>query len=327
MSEAVGKSLEDAIKERKKAEGPSKKQGAKSLATRRTGNRRTGRPQKGKDAGGDKNKAQRVQRKTFKKPAAGATGKFIRRTRAGGKANERPQKRQQPRDRKRIETNAPKVEKRRLRVSNLDFNISHKDLMDLFSKFGSLTKNKIEYDDLGRSKGNAIIEYEKEDSANRAIEEYDGATLDGKTLSVEIDKPVGNKVPSVKKKVISKRDVPAKQGGQGRDRRREGGRRDIRRDDRRDDRRDNRRNDRNDRNRSESNRGGNKGNRQGGNDRRGGDNNRRGGDNNRRGGDNKRRDNNRRGGEKRNNNNNNNNRFRNRNRSDNKKNLGDKKSS
>lgn len=59
--------------------------------------------------------------------------------------------------------------------------------MELFSKLGSLTKNKIEYDDLGRSKGAALIEYEKHESAVKAMQEYDGAVLDGRTITVEFD--------------------------------------------------------------------------------------------------------------------------------------------
>ena len=51
MSEAVNRSLDDAIKERKKVEGGDKKRGGKNLATRKTGNRRTGKVQKGKNAG------------------------------------------------------------------------------------------------------------------------------------------------------------------------------------------------------------------------------------------------------------------------------------
>lgn len=58
-------------------------------------------------------------------------------------------------------------------------------MQELFSKFGSLTKNKIFFDELGRSEainsfiplniqGTAIIEYEKPESAEKAINEYHG---------------------------------------------------------------------------------------------------------------------------------------------------------
>jgi len=68
----------------------------------------------------------------------------------------------------------PTYSKTRLIVSNLDFNITHKDLMDLFSQFGPIVMNKIDFDQLGRSKGTATIEYKKAMSASKAREEYNG---------------------------------------------------------------------------------------------------------------------------------------------------------
>jgi len=128
------------------------------------------------------------------------------------------------------ERERPVSERRRLRVSNLDFNITHKDLMELFSKLGSLTKNKIEYDDLGRSKGTALIEYEKHESAIKAMQEYDGAVLDGRTISVEYDDDAKKRSgeSSLARKVISK-DYGFERGGRRRfnDDRRDRGDRDF----------------------------------------------------------------------------------------------------
>jgi len=89
--------------------------------------------------------------------------------------------------------------------------------MELFSKLGSLTKNKIEYDDLGRSKGTALIEYEKHDSAIKAMQEYDGAVLDGRTISVEYDDDVKKRKgeSGLVRKVISK-DYNFERGGRRR---------------------------------------------------------------------------------------------------------------
>jgi len=106
--------------------------------------------------------------------------------------------------------------------------------MELFSKLGSLTKNKIEYDDLGRSKGAALIEYEKHESAVKAMQEYDGAVLDGRTITVEFDDDAKKRTggeSGILRKTISK--------DYGFDRRRD--RRDDRRDDRREERRGGRR--------------------------------------------------------------------------------------
>lgn len=75
----------------------------------------------------------------------------------------------------------------KIKISNLDFNITHKDIMELFSKIGTVKKNKIIYDELGRSRGKAFVEFEKHENAANAIKEYNGAVLDGKTITVEYD--------------------------------------------------------------------------------------------------------------------------------------------
>ena len=45
-------------------------------------------------------------------------------------------------------------------MSGLNLKINNQELFDLFSEFGPLVKCNINYDSLGRSKGNAIIRYE-----------------------------------------------------------------------------------------------------------------------------------------------------------------------
>jgi len=223
MSDALSMSLDERIKLRKKEEQAAKKKGTKPTrknaikkAPRKTD--RAGRKTKDSKAGAIK----RTGTKTSKPRS------FIRRT----KTKKTPVT-SKPKEIK-TSTSEPQG-KRRLRVSNLDFNITHKDLMELFSKFGSITKNIIEFDDLGRSKGIAIIEYEKPESAKKAIEEYNGATLDGKVIEIEYDTGKGKsqgrrrsfseseetprkKVPGIKKR-ISKRPPPRKERGGDRGRR------------------------------------------------------------------------------------------------------------
>jgi len=52
----------------------------------------------------------------------------------------------------------------------------------MFSIYGTLKKCGILWDDLGRSKGVALIEYEKPEAARKAIKEYHGAKLDERPL-------------------------------------------------------------------------------------------------------------------------------------------------
>ncbi len=51
MSDAVNKSLDDVIKERKKSSGADKKKTGKNLTARKGTGRRTGKGQQGKNAG------------------------------------------------------------------------------------------------------------------------------------------------------------------------------------------------------------------------------------------------------------------------------------
>ena len=52
----------------------------------------------------------------------------------------------------------------------------------MFSICGTLKKCGILWDDLGRSKGMAVIEFEKPEAARKAIKEYHGAELDERPL-------------------------------------------------------------------------------------------------------------------------------------------------
>lgn len=78
-------------------------------------------------------------------------------------------------------------EKTKLKITNLDWNVVNEDLMQLFSKLGTVVRNKVIYDSLGRSKGKAFVEFEKAENAAEAIKEYNGVDLDGRTITVEYD--------------------------------------------------------------------------------------------------------------------------------------------
>ena len=73
----------------------------------------------------------------------------------------------------------------KLFVNNLPMKITNEELNELFSNIGYLTKCKLVFDDFGKSKGRAVVNYESEKDAARAIEKIDGNDLDGKIISVE----------------------------------------------------------------------------------------------------------------------------------------------
>jgi len=88
-----------------------------------------------------------------------------------------------PNARKTIDT---RNRKNRVRVENLHFNIGNKDLNDLFSSIGKLTYCQIDWDEIGRSKGSAVVTYETEEDAQKAVKELNEAELDGQVLSVKL---------------------------------------------------------------------------------------------------------------------------------------------
>merc|ERR1740139_1960649 len=77
---------------------------------------------------------------------------------------------------------------KRLFVSDLPMNVTNNDLYTLFGQFGPLSQCRIDYDNLGKSYGTAILEYKKRENAQQALTEYNGAELDGKPIKIEMKK-------------------------------------------------------------------------------------------------------------------------------------------
>jgi len=112
--------------------------------------------------------------------------RFIRRTKPSRFAPRRSQ--EKPISPRKYSGDSNKSEeKTKLKISNLDWNVVNEDLMQLFSKLGTVVRNKVIYDSLGRSKGKAFVEFEKAENAAEAIKEYNGVDLDGRTITVEYD--------------------------------------------------------------------------------------------------------------------------------------------
>lgn len=75
-------------------------------------------------------------------------------------------------------------------VSNLSFNVADEDLQDFFAEYGEVTSAKIIKDKFtGRSRGFGFVEMSSDEHAQKAIQELDGAVVEGRTISVTVAKP------------------------------------------------------------------------------------------------------------------------------------------
>jgi RNA recognition motif-containing protein len=75
-------------------------------------------------------------------------------------------------------------------VSNLSFNVTDEDLRDYFVEYGEVSSAKVIMDKFsGKSRGIAIVEMSDDEAAQKAIQELDGASVDGRTIGVSVAKP------------------------------------------------------------------------------------------------------------------------------------------
>lgn len=75
-------------------------------------------------------------------------------------------------------------------VSNLSFRINDEDLKQAFAEYGVVNSAKVITDNFtGRSRGFGFVEMNNDDEADKAILELNEATMDGKTITVNIARP------------------------------------------------------------------------------------------------------------------------------------------
>ncbi len=75
-------------------------------------------------------------------------------------------------------------------ISNLSYDVTDKDLNDIFSDYGTVTSAKVIMDrETGRSRGFGFVEMTSDDEARKAIAELDQAEYVGKTIRVNEARP------------------------------------------------------------------------------------------------------------------------------------------
>ena len=87
-------------------------------------------------------------------------------------------------------------------VSNLSFNVQDEDLRSYFAEYGEVSSAKVITDKFTqRSKGFGFVEMSDDAAGQKAIEELDGAMVDGRSIKVMVARP--------------KEERPARTGGGG----------------------------------------------------------------------------------------------------------------
>ena len=75
-------------------------------------------------------------------------------------------------------------------VGNLHFNVSEDELRKAFEEYGEVSSVKIIADKYsGRSKGFGFVEMSNDDEAQKAIDELNGATVQGRAIVVNKSEP------------------------------------------------------------------------------------------------------------------------------------------
>lgn len=77
----------------------------------------------------------------------------------------------------------------KLYVGNLPYNTSDQDLMDLFGAYSPVSASIITDRATGRSKGFGFVEFNEENTAQKAADELNGSSVDGRSIVVNIARP------------------------------------------------------------------------------------------------------------------------------------------
>ena len=75
---------------------------------------------------------------------------------------------------------------KKLFVGGLSWDTSDDGLRTAFEKYGSITEAKVILDrDTGRSRGFGFVSFSEDDAATKAVQEMNGAELDGRNIRVD----------------------------------------------------------------------------------------------------------------------------------------------
>eukprot|EP00898_Chlorokybus_atmophyticus_P002571 jgi/Chlat1/3314/Chrsp22S03472 len=74
----------------------------------------------------------------------------------------------------------------KLFVGNLAWSMDDEAIADLFSEYGKVAQARVVTDETGRSKGFGFVTYESAEQADKAIEQLDGQSVEGRVIRVSV---------------------------------------------------------------------------------------------------------------------------------------------
>ncbi len=85
---------------------------------------------------------------------------------------------------------------KKLYVGGLSYNTTQETLQSSFAQAGTVTSASIVMDKMtGRSRGFGFVEFATDEEAQKAIELWNGKELDGRTLTVNVARPMEPRAP------------------------------------------------------------------------------------------------------------------------------------
>jgi RNA recognition motif-containing protein len=87
---------------------------------------------------------------------------------------------------------------KKLYVGNLPYSVTDEQLGQMFAQFGQVSSAVvIKFKDTGRSKGFGFVEFDKDEEADKAIEEMNGKENEGRNLVVNEARPMQPRQPQM----------------------------------------------------------------------------------------------------------------------------------
>jgi len=87
---------------------------------------------------------------------------------------------------------------KKLYVGNLPYSVTDEQLGQMFAQFGQVSSAVvIKFKDTGRSKGFGFVEFDKDEDADKAIEEMNGKEIEGRNLVVNEARPMQPREPQM----------------------------------------------------------------------------------------------------------------------------------